>query len=86
MIGNVLTNREVLEALGPRTNMLPYVYDNFEWEHCAVDGYNFDDAWGEDAPTSPGVRSPRFKEGTKPFPQFSYIKKMMAEFGEGLVE
>lgn len=45
LVGNVLTNREVLAAIDPRLNNLPYVYDTFEWAHCATDGYNFDDAW-----------------------------------------
>lgn len=43
--GNSLTNREVLRALDPRINALPYVYDTFKWKHCAIDGYDLDDAW-----------------------------------------
>lgn len=43
--GNKLTNREAVQALDPRANTLSYIYDTFKWEHCAVDGYNFDDAW-----------------------------------------
>lgn len=49
--GNVLTNREVLAAVDPRKNMLPYIYDTFKWDHCAEDGYNLDDAWA--TPESP---------------------------------
>ncbi|CAN0340212.1 unnamed protein product, partial [Hapterophycus canaliculatus] len=54
--GNTLTNREVLAALDPRINALSYVYDTFEWSHCAVDGFDLKDAWlakGE-AGSSPG--------------------------------
>lgn len=43
--GNIFTNREALLAMDPRENNLPYIYDNFEWTHCAADGYNFTDAW-----------------------------------------
>lgn len=38
---HVLTNREVLDALDPRVNMLSYVYDNFRWDHCAQQGIDF---------------------------------------------
>lgn len=64
--------------------MLTYVYDTFKWEHCKADGYDFEDAWGDDMPPSDAVRSPRFKEGTKLPLQFGYIRNMMAEFGEGV--
>lgn len=43
--GNTLTNREVLGAIDPRTNALPYVYDTFEWKHCETDGFDMSDAW-----------------------------------------
>lgn len=42
--GFTLTNREVLRALDPRANDLPYVYDTFRWEHCESEGYDFEDA------------------------------------------
>lgn len=42
----MLTNRDVLAALDANVNMLPYVYDNFKWDHCLEAGVNFDDAWG----------------------------------------
>eukprot|EP00903_Cladosiphon_okamuranus_P021957 g20189.t1 len=43
--GNQLTNREVLAALDASVNMLPYVYDNFKWDHCLAAGVDFDEAW-----------------------------------------
>ncbi|CAB1096465.1 TYR [Ectocarpus sp. CCAP 1310/34] len=43
--GNTMTNREVLAAFDPRINALPYVYDTFEWAHCAEDGFDLRDAW-----------------------------------------
>lgn len=43
--GNTLTNREVLAALDPRTDALPYVYDTFKWTHCEADGFDMNDAW-----------------------------------------
>ncbi|CAM9131049.1 unnamed protein product, partial [Discosporangium mesarthrocarpum] len=33
------TNREVLAALDPNFNGLPYIYDTFEWTHCEEQGY-----------------------------------------------
>lgn len=46
--GNTLTNRELLNAFDPRhSGMTPYIYDNFKWDHCAADGYNFDDIWDQ---------------------------------------
>lgn len=42
---NTLTNREVLRALDPRGDKLSYVYDDFRWDHCAEQGYDFGDAW-----------------------------------------
>ncbi|CAB1107536.1 TYR [Ectocarpus sp. CCAP 1310/34] len=43
--GNTLTNREALANMDGRFNNLPYVYDNFKWEHCLDSGIDFDDAW-----------------------------------------
>ena len=42
-----LTNREVLAAIDPRLNNVTYIYDNFKWDHCTADGYNFGDLWIE---------------------------------------
>lgn len=52
-----LSNREVLEALDPRINTLPYVYDNFEWPHCEEEGLNFDDTYFSGFYTSMGYTS-----------------------------
>lgn len=61
--GNTLTNREVLAALDPRKDALPYVYDTFEWTHCATDGFDLNDAWrakgGETGGTAEGVATGR---------------------------
>ena len=40
-----IPNRDVLAAVDPRVGNVTYIYDNFKWEHCAADGYNFDDLW-----------------------------------------
>ncbi|CAM9382818.1 unnamed protein product, partial [Sphacelaria rigidula] len=37
------TNRNVLELIDARVNSLDYIYDNFEWNHCAEDGYDLHD-------------------------------------------
>ncbi|CAM9270816.1 unnamed protein product [Choristocarpus tenellus] len=39
------TNREVLKALDPNVNALPYLYDTFTWPHCEKVGFDFHDAW-----------------------------------------
>jgi len=38
------TNRQMMEVVDPTNELfaLPYVYDNFKWDHCAEDGYDFD--------------------------------------------
>eukprot|EP00752_Nemacystus_decipiens_P005412 g4907.t1 len=67
--GNKLTNREVLAALDPSANMLPYVYDTFKWDHCLEAGVDFSDAWETPSPASqmkkPGSKSAR--RGKSPF-------------------
>ena len=77
--GNNLTNREVLAKLDPRTNSMNYVYDTFKWDHCVSQGYDFDDAWGEN------IFSPRKKFYVKDEPQapmYTSFKRMMAEILE----
>lgn len=43
--GNTVANRDLVKLLDPRINSMNYIYDNFEWDHCAADGINMDDAW-----------------------------------------
>ena len=45
--GSKLTNREVLAALNPGLDNARYIYDDFKWDHCEVDGYNFDALWSK---------------------------------------
>ena len=35
------SNQEVREALNVASYQMPYVYDNFDWEHCESSGYSF---------------------------------------------
>lgn len=74
-LGNTLTNREALQAFDPRSNSLPYIYDNFKWTHCADDGVDFDEAW-ETAKTKPKApkKRPSFKEGDFRTPRYSGMK------------
>lgn len=53
--GNTLNNREILRLLDPRVNSLNYIYDTFEWKHCAEDGIDFNDAFGYDESEEEGV-------------------------------
>ena len=78
--GNNLSNREVLEALNPRSNSLAYVYDTFKWDHCVPEGYNFDDAWGE------STSSPRknfFETDGPQLAVYTSFKRKMAELMNG---
>ena len=36
-----LTNHEVLKMTHPREYQMPYIYDNFRWDHCEEEGYVF---------------------------------------------
>lgn len=40
-ITTYLTNEQVVEAASPSNYKLPYVYDTFEWPHCASEGIKF---------------------------------------------
>lgn len=40
--GNSLSNRDVLGSLDPRANELAYIYDTFEWPHCAGGEFDLD--------------------------------------------
>lgn len=75
--GNILTNRELLQAFDARSNSLPYVYDTFKWTHCEADGFDFDDAWKTQAST-PEDRRPHFKEGVKRIPMYGIFERMRA--------
>lgn len=77
--GNILTNRELLQAFDPRLNTLPYVYDTFKWDHCTAEGYNFDDAWKETAKLTSKKRSAAFEEGVRRVPMYSSILQHRAE-------
>lgn len=86
--GNTLTNREVLLALDPRVNTLSYIYDNFEWPHCAQDGLNFNDAWPSDnnnvskRALKEGKSRPTFKDGELRYPMYSAFKEKAAEIAK----
>ena len=74
--GNKLTNRQVLDALDPRSNSMNYVYDTFKWDHCVPKGYNFDDAWGNNAPT---VRKEFFETDEPRSAVYTNFKRKMAK-------
>eukprot|EP00903_Cladosiphon_okamuranus_P011690 g10995.t1 len=40
---NTLRNRMLVKLFDPSENALPFIYDNFEWSHCADMGYDFSD-------------------------------------------
>ncbi|CAM9840116.1 unnamed protein product, partial [Sphacelaria rigidula] len=35
---NTRTNRELVLLFDPRVDALPYIYDNYDWEHCTDSG------------------------------------------------
>ncbi|CAM9893269.1 unnamed protein product [Pylaiella littoralis] len=40
---NTMQNRQLIKIFDPSENALPFIYDNFEWSHCAEMGYDFSD-------------------------------------------
>jgi len=38
------TNIQLYQLLHPATDSMPYVYDNFRWPHCEMQGYNMDNS------------------------------------------
>lgn len=38
--GNDFTNKEYYDYISPKFSYLPYVYDNFNWDHCKELGYD----------------------------------------------
>lgn len=92
LTGNKLSNREVLKALDPRANLLTYVYDTFKWDHCALEGVNFDDAWASTESAAPetgvggktgtiGAKGKRtvFEEGVQRVPMYGSMKEHLAQ-------
>ncbi|CAM9241469.1 unnamed protein product [Ectocarpus sp. 12 AP-2014] len=63
--GNTLTNREALAAIDARFNNLPYVYDNFKWNHCTDYGIDFDDAWDASTTWSTDRKGQKATSGAK---------------------
>lgn len=77
--GNKLSNREVLQALDPRSSSMSYVYDTFKWMHCTDEGFDFDDAWGEKKTSSTKRERPSFEKGVPRAPMYGSIKKRLEE-------
>jgi len=38
---NTIQNQELYNMADPSLKHLPYIYDRFEWEHCATEGFDF---------------------------------------------
>lgn len=76
--GNILTNREVLQSLDPRSNSLNYIYDTFKWDQCDAEGFAFDDAWDATSKRSAG-RRPVFEQGATRTPMYSGILNLRKE-------
>ena len=54
-----LTNHEVLKMTHPREYQMPYIYDNFRWDHCEEEGYMFPGAPATEDTTFDASSSPR---------------------------
>ncbi|CAM9760402.1 unnamed protein product [Ectocarpus sp. 12 AP-2014] len=63
--GNTLTNREALAIMDGRFNNLPYVYDNFKWDHCLDSGIDFDAAWDASTTWRPDRKGQKATSGAK---------------------
>ena len=46
------TNHELYELASPANSYMPYIYADFEWEHCHKEGYLFDDVLVSDDDTA----------------------------------
>ena len=44
---NTRSNRELVHLFDPSVNALNYIYDNFEWPHCAEQGYDMNDLFAD---------------------------------------
>lgn len=75
--GNILTNRELLQAFDARSNSLSYVYDTFKWTHCEADGFQFDDAWATMANT-PANRRTEFRGSVPRSPMYGVFERKRA--------
>ncbi|CAM9493178.1 unnamed protein product [Ectocarpus sp. 6 AP-2014] len=82
VFGNMLTNREILTALDPRANSLSYVYDKFEWSHCAADGFDFNDAWDDTELSSRNTRP--FSHQQKPHGRLGF--SLYSDFNEKMAQ
>lgn len=74
--GNILTNREVLQAFDPKVNALPYVYDTFTWGHCTPEGFDFNDAWGNIVDIARQGPRTVFEEGALQVPMYRHAVKL----------
>lgn len=94
--GNTFTNREVLAALDPRADALPYVYDTFKWTHCEADGFDLNDAWRSKSERKASAREGHrqtvagrtvFEKNALRYPMYDVLEAKMAgirERGKGL--
>lgn len=71
--GNTINNRDILQLMDPRLNTFNYIYDNFDWKHCAEDGYNFNDVWGTNKMEAVRGERPTFKHDEKRYPRFKFV-------------
>lgn len=74
--GNTINNRDLLQLLDPRLDGLNYIYDTFEWKHCAADGFDMNDTWKTDRSESisRSEKRPSFKEGNVRYPLYNAFK------------
>ncbi|CAM9190527.1 unnamed protein product, partial [Discosporangium mesarthrocarpum] len=54
---NTFSNREILGALDPNVDALPYIYDTFTWPHCEGQGFDFEDVSDQSASTYSSAQS-----------------------------
>jgi hypothetical protein len=46
--GHAFTNGQYYDYMNPKESNLPYVYDNFEWKHCAALGFDIANRPGDE--------------------------------------
>lgn len=81
---NSISNRKILQLLDPRVSELNYIYDTFEWKHCAADGYDMNDVWNSTG--SDEAERLTFKEGELRYPMYSRLREDLRRFAASASE
>lgn len=54
---NTYSNRELVHFFDPTVDALNYIYDSFEWPHCAAQGFDFNELFADSSDEERGRHS-----------------------------